>query len=94
MKKQERPIARTDLGRSIRDCYRIESAIWQQLQQAGCTTGTDADGILLALVDVLQQRPEWCEQAAWETIADSFARWSELFGDLRLFMALRRKRDE
>lgn len=93
MKKQERPIALRDLGRSLRSCHRIEDTIWAKLRALGRSERSSAADIRLALIGIGQQCPEWCEQAAWDTIADSFARWAALFGDLRLFMALRRKRD-
>ena len=94
MKRQERPIARSDLGRSIRSCYRIEDSVWGKLRALGCSEHSSVADIRLALVRIGQECPEWCEQAAWEAIAESFARWAGIFGDLRLFMALRRKRDE
>lgn len=94
MRKQERPIAERDLNRSLRDCYRIEDALWGRLRQLGCDWDTSAAGLGAALQTARAACPEWCEQAAWDAIAGSFARWAGIFGNLRLFVALRRKRDE
>jgi len=94
MKKDERPIALKDLGRSIRACYRIEDALWSRLRQLGCDWSTDAAGLGAVLDTVRAECPEWCQQDAWDAIALSFARWASAFGNLRLFVALRRKREE
>lgn len=94
MKKDARPIAAKDLPRSLRDCYRIEDALWSRLRAAGCTWSTDAVGLGAALHAARAECPEWCEQPAWDAIAESFSRWAGIFGDLQLFVALRRKRDE
>lgn len=93
MKKDARPIALRDLGRSIRDCYALEDALWAKLRALDCSERSSAADIRLALVDIRQEYPEWCEPDAWNAIADSFVRWASVFEDLRLFVALRRKRE-
>lgn len=85
-------ICRKDLSHSIIDCHRIEDAIWRELTDQGCDEETKALQIDQALDQI--HCPAWCEQAAWERIAESFRTWSTTFGNLVLFWQLRRKRDE
>lgn len=87
-------IRRRDLARSLNACFRIEDAIWRGLVALGCTEQSHAADIRLALASVRRDCPSWCEQEAWERIADSFANWATTFNSLQLFWILRRKRDD
>ena len=87
-------IRRRDLARSLNACLRVEDAIWRGLVAQGCTEQSHAADIHLALASVRRDCPSWCEQAAWDRIADSFANWARTFNSLQLFWILRRKRDE
>lgn len=94
MKTTDRPISERDLCHSIKACHRIEDALWRRLYQLDCTVESDSDAVASALFVASSECPEWCEQGAWNAISDSFLRWSTMFGNLRLFAELRRKRDE
>lgn len=94
MKTTDRPISERDLCHSIKACHRIEDALWRRLYQLGCTESSDAGAVAVAIAGARRECPEWCERPAWDAIVESFLRWSGVFGNLRLFVALRRKRDE
>jgi hypothetical protein len=85
-------IRRKDLSHSIIDCHRIEDALWSELTRMGCDVHAKALQVDQALMEI--PCPAWCEQEAWDRIAESYRAWSSIFGDLRLFWQLRRKRDE
>ena len=85
-------IRRKDLAHSIIDCHRIEDAIWRELRDQGCDEQSNALQIDQALMQI--SCPPWCEQAAWDRIAESFRTWSTTFGNLVLFWQLRRKRED
>lgn len=87
-------ITRAALSKSIKACHRIEDEIQRQLVALGRTESSRAADIQLALASVRRNCPSWCEQAAWDRIADSFANWARTFNNLQLFWILRRKRDE
>lgn len=82
----------SELHRSIKDCHRLEDAIWRELAARGCDEQSKALQIDAALMQI--PCPAWCEQAAWDRIAESYRTWSTIFGNLQLFWQLRRKRDE
>lgn len=84
-------IRRKDLAHSIIDCHRIEDAIWNELRDQGCDESSNAIAIDQALDQI--HCPPWCEQAAWDRIAESFRTWSTIFGNAQLFWQLRRKRE-
>lgn len=86
------PISCNDLAHSLIACYRVEDAIWRLLQAASLSERSSAVTIQLALDEIRPACPDWCTPAAWECIADMFARWSETFNSLELFWKLRRKR--
>jgi hypothetical protein len=92
--KAQQPVRRSDLAHKIQACHRVEDAQWQKLQTLGCTEQSSAADIRLALVSVRRECPSWCEPAAWERIADTFATWATIFNSLQLFWRLRRKRDD
>lgn len=85
-------IRRKDLSHSIIDCHKIEDALWNDLRDQGC----DEQSKALQIDQSLEQIPcpAWCEQEAWERIAQSYREWVTIFGNLQLFWQLRRKRDE
>jgi hypothetical protein len=85
-------IRRKDLSHSIIDCHRIEDAQWSELTKQGCDEHSKALHIDQALMQIVC--PPWCEQEAWDRIAETFRTWSAIFGNLQLFWQLRRKRDE
>lgn len=93
-KVPDRPISERDLCHSIKACHRIEDAIWRRLWRLDCTEASNSDAVAGALFVISGECPEWCDQAAWNAISDSFLRWSTIFGNLQLFAELRRKRDE
>ena len=94
MKKAQQPIRRTDLTRSIVACHRIEDAMWREIAALGCDERSSAADIQQALTNIGPRCPSWCEQKAWDRIAEMFATWSTTCGSLHLFWRLRRKRDE
>lgn len=90
--KQKGIVRRKDLNHSIIDCHRIEDALWRELHDLGCDEQSKAHQVGHALDQIAC--PTWCEQAAWDRIAESYRTWSTIFGNLELFRQLRHKRDD
>jgi hypothetical protein len=89
--KAPQPIHYKDLTRSLTACYRIEDAIWRLLRDEQCSERSSAVTIRLAIEDIRQRCPAWCEPKAWERIADMFSSWATATNSLELFWKLRRK---
>lgn len=88
------PISCNDLAHSLKACYRVEDAIWRQLQARHCTERSRPGDIWSELVAVRERCPDWCDIEAWDRIIGMFGSWAGTFGDLQLFWRLRRKRSD
>ncbi len=94
VRREKGDVSRRSLPRSILDCYRIEDEVWCRLRAANCSEQSDAVTIRAALLPEYTSPPQWCELAAWQRICRSFRDWAHIFGNLELFVDLRRRRDE
>ncbi len=94
VRREKGDVSRRSLPRSILDCYRVEDEVWRRLRGADCSEQSDAETIRAALLSEYTNPPPWCELAAWQRICRSFRDWARTFGNLELFVDLRRRRDE
>lgn len=89
----QKPITLGQLSHSLKACYRIEDAAWRRFVAMGATEQSSAAQIAARALEVRERVPAWCEQAAWVRIVESFVAWSTAHGNLSVFWALRRKKD-
>jgi hypothetical protein len=92
--KPAAPITCNDLAHSLKACYRVEDAIWRQLQTRHCDERSRAADIWSELILVREHCPGWCDIEAWGRMIGVFGTWAGTCGDLQLFWRLRRKRSE